>query len=204
MSKFRNGTRVRLTPEGVRERLAGWLMPGEIATVEGEDSIPSIVLIRRSTGSTDTYSEEWLEAVPEEPTPDVKPSNPKDSIGVTKPPLSCVPCGPLYEIGAAMLDGSCKYGRHNYREIGVRSSVYYDAMLRHLMTWWEGDERAEDSGCHHLAHLAACAIILMDCPDINDDRPPIVGNPVDRVAGLVKSILAKYPEPKSAFTEKKS
>lgn len=139
-----------------------------------------------------------------EPAPDVKPSNPKDSIGVTKPPLSCVPCGPLYEIGAAMLDGSCKYGRHNYREIGVRSSVYYDAMLRHLMTWWEGEERAEDSGCLHLAHLAACAIILMDCPDINDDRPPIVGNPVDRVAGLVKSILAKYPEPKSAFTEKKS
>jgi hypothetical protein len=51
----------------------------------------------------------------------VKPSNPKDSIGVTKPPLSCVPCGPLFEIGAAMLDGSCKYGRHNYREIGVRA-----------------------------------------------------------------------------------
>lgn len=162
------------------------------------------VTIQTNDCHVDTYHEDWLEVVPSGSGSDVKPSNPKDSIGVTKPPLSCVPCGPLYEIGAAMLDGSCKYGRHNYREIGVRSSVYYDAMLRHLMTWWEGEERAADSGCLHLAHLAACAIILMDCPDINDDRPPIVGNPVDRVAGLVKSILAKYPEPKSAFTEKKS
>jgi len=134
---------------------------------------------------------------------DVKPSNPKDSIGVTKPPLSCIPCGPLFEIGAAMLDGSCKYGRHNYREIGVRASVYYDAMMRHAMKWWEGEDRDKDSGCLHLAHLAACAIILMDCPDVTDDRPPVVGNPVDRVAETVKAILAKYPEPKAPFVEKK-
>jgi len=134
---------------------------------------------------------------------DVKPSNPKDSIGVTKPPLSCIPCGPLFEIGAAMLDGSCKYGRHNYREIGVRASVYYDAMLRHIMKWWEGEDRDKDSGCLHLAHAAACAIILMDCPDVNDDRPPVVGNPVDRVTALVKEILGRYPEPVQPFVEKK-
>jgi hypothetical protein len=43
----------------------------------------------------------------------------------------------------------------------------------------------------------------MDCPDVNDDRPPVVGNPVDRVTALVKEILGRYPEPVQPFVEKK-
>lgn len=200
MSKFKVGDLVRFKPamvqfppDDVRSRVGFKMtvvnsLSGGRVTTDRDDS-------------HDVYYEDQLELVPG--TAEVKPSNPKDSIGVTKPPLSCIPCGPLFEVGAAMLDGSCKYGRHNYREIGVRASVYYDAMLRHAMKWWEGEDRDKDSGCLHLAHLAACALILMDCPDVTDDRPPIVGNPVDRVAELVKAILAKYPEPKAPFVEKK-
>lgn len=197
MSKFRAGDEVRFkstavhfSPDDVRSQV------GFTMTVVNSLSGGRVTTDR--DGSHDVYSEDELELAT-----DVKPSNPKDSIGVTKPPLSCIPCGPLFEIGAAMLDGSCKYGRHNYREIGVRASVYYDAMMRHAMKWWEGEDRDKDSGCLHLAHLAACAIILMDCPDVTDDRPPIVGNPVDRVAETVKAILGKYPEPKAPFVEKK-
>lgn len=137
------------------------------------------------------------------PSDTVKLTNPKDAIGITKPPLSCIPCGPLYEIGAAMLDGSCKYGRHNWREIGVRSSVYYDAMMRHIMAWWEGEDRAPDSRCLHLAHAAACAIILMDCTQQTDDRPPVVGNPIARVNQLVSNILKTHKDPVPPCCEKK-
>jgi hypothetical protein len=66
-----------------------------------------------------------------------------------------------------------------------------------------GVDQALGCGCLHLAHAAACAIILMDCPDVNDDRPPVVGNPVDRVTALVKEILGRYPEPVQPFVEKK-
>jgi hypothetical protein len=200
MSRFRVGDEVRFKPA-----LVNFAPSDRRAQVGFKMEVVNLLSGGRVTtdheGSHDVYYEEQLELVP---WADAKPSNPKDSIGVTKPPLSCIPCGPLFEIGAAMLDGSCKYGRHNYRSIGVRSSVYYDAMLRHIMRWWEGEEVDKDSGCQHLAHAAACAIILMDCPDVNDDRPPVVGNPVDRVAETVKEILGKYPEPKEPFVEKKS
>lgn len=209
MSRFKVGDVVRLKDHKPlwNGLVTGWVTALDVG-YDGE------VTIQTADCHVDTYHEDWLVVVPGLDTTaveircfahaaDAKPSNPKDSIGVTKPPLSCVPCGPLFEVGAAMLDGSCKYGRHNYREIGVRASVYYDAMMRHAMKWWEGEDRDRDSGCLHLAHLAACALILTDCPDVTDDRPPIVGNPVDRVAETVKAILAKYPEPKAPFVEKK-
>lgn len=133
---------------------------------------------------------------------DTKPSNPKDVIGSTKPPLSCIPTGPLYEVGAAMLDGSAKYGRHNWRVIGVRSSVYYDAALRHLMKWWEGEELDADSGCHHLAHAVACCLIVRDAANLGqltDDRPVPGGDPTAGVKELIKQIKERYPEPVPPF-----
>lgn len=134
--------------------------------------------------------------------PETKPSNPKDVIGSTKPPLSCIPTGPLYEVGAAMLDGSAKYGRHNWRVIGVRSSVYYDAAMRHLMKWWEGEELDTDSGCHHLAHAVACCLIVRDAANLGqlaDDRPVPGGDPTAGVKELIKQIKERYPEPVPPF-----
>ena len=206
MTAWNVGDKAMRNVLSLKEDLDWMLQPGDVGLVTEIRKVNSeregySLTVRVPNGRLEDIHEDWLVKVPG--TAEVKPSNPKDSIGVTKPPLSCIPCGPLFEIGAAMLDGSCKYGRHNYRSIGVRSSVYYDAMLRHIMRWWEGEEVDKDSGCQHLAHAAACAIILMDCPDVNDDRPPIVGNPVDRVAETVKAILGKYPDPKAPFVEKK-
>lgn len=108
-----------------------------------------------------------------------KPTNPKDSLGVSRAPMSPLPAAPLAEVGVAMLFGALKYGRHNWRDAGVRSSVYYDAALRHLFAWWEGEETAADSGVHHLAHAIAGLLILRDASmrkglpgELVDDRPP--------------------------------
>jgi hypothetical protein len=133
-----------------------------------------------------------------------KPSNPKDVIGSTKPPLHHIPCGPLFQIGGALLSGACKYGAHNWRVVGVRSDVYYDAMLRHVMQWWEGEEIDKESGMPHLAHAAACCVILLDAEAQNkltDNRPPKGNNPSEAVADQIKAILANYPNPVEPFTE---
>ena len=61
-----------------------------------------------------------------------KDTNPKDAIGIKKPCLTTIPFPVLYEVGAAMLEGACKYRRHNYRVAGVRASVYVEAAFRHL------------------------------------------------------------------------
>jgi hypothetical protein len=108
-----------------------------------------------------------------------KPTNPKDAIGIGKAPLSCVPAGALLQMGNVMFLGARKYGRHNWRDAGVRSSVYYDAMMRHLMDWWEGSNEDHESGMHPLAHVMACCSIVIDSLGLdgyNDDRPaPTLG-----------------------------
>ena len=89
-----------------------------------------------------------------------KATNPKDLLGVSKSPLSVIPLPALHALGLAMLEGSLKYGRHNYREAGIRYSVYYDAIQRHMSAWWEGEDIDEESGLPHPIKAAACCIIL--------------------------------------------
>ena len=106
--------------------------------------------------------------------PRTKESNPKYLEGIKKAPLHCIPTGPLFELGLAMLEGSRKYGRHNYRSIGVRASVYYDAATGHIIDWWEGEDIDPDSGVHHLIKAMACLLVVRDSMlmgNFNDDRP---------------------------------
>lgn len=106
---------------------------------------------------------------------DTKPTNPKDLVGVKKLPMpSVVPPVAFAYLGWAMRDGARKYGPFNWREKGVRASVYTDAAMRHILAWWDGEEDAPDSKVHHLAHAMACLGILADakhCDQLVDDRP---------------------------------
>ena len=104
-----------------------------------------------------------------------KPTNPKDVVGVRKAPMSTVSGPVMAELGVAMLEGACKYGRHNYRVAGVRGSVYYDALWRHVNGWWEGQDIDPDSGMHHITKAIATLVVLRDAmihDKFEDDRPP--------------------------------
>jgi hypothetical protein len=104
-----------------------------------------------------------------------KDTNPKDMIGTKKAPLSTVPAPVLTEVGLAMLEGAAKYGRHNYRAVGVRASVYFDATWRHLAAWWEGEDDDPDSGLSHVTKAIASLVIIRDAMlrgKVIDDRPP--------------------------------
>lgn len=104
---------------------------------------------------------------------DTKPTNPKDAIGSDKLPLHLWPETATALGALGLLDGAGKYGRSNFREIGVRASIYYDAARRHLNAWFEGEEADPDSSLPHLAHALACLAILVDAQaagKLNDDR----------------------------------
>lgn len=104
-----------------------------------------------------------------------KPSNPKDMVGVRKAPMSTVSCAVLAEVGVAMLEGAAKYGRHNYRAVGVSGAVYYDATMRHMFSWWEGEDIDPDSGLSHITKAIASLVVLRDAmiqAKFTDDRPP--------------------------------
>lgn len=108
-----------------------------------------------------------------------KDTNPKDAVGVRKAPLSTVPAQVIMEIGLGLLEGAVKYRRHNYRVVGVKSSVYYDATMRHLMAWWEGEDLDPDSGLSHVTKALSSLTVLRDAmiqKKLNDDRPPPTTN----------------------------
>lgn len=136
-----------------------------------------------------------------------KDTNPKDALGVKKAPLHCIPCGPLYELGLAMMEGGRKYGTHNYRAVGVRASVYYDAIMRHVTQWWEGEDIDPDSGMHHLIKAAASIVVMRDgmlMDNYIDDRPIKYPNGLDmnKLNGQAAKLIEKITKCVAPFLEK--
>jgi hypothetical protein len=135
-----------------------------------------------------------------------KPTNPKDAVGIKKAPLSTVSGPVLMEVGVAMMEGARKYGRHNYRSAGVRGSVYYDATLRHLISWWEGEDLDPDSGLSHITKAIASLTVLRDSMirgNWSDDRPPKVQEGwMQELNEKAGEVINKYPNSVAAVTEK--
>ncbi|CAB4139411.1 hypothetical protein UFOVP347_22 [uncultured Caudovirales phage] len=123
-------------------------------------------------------------------------SNPKTAVGLTKPSFGPIPPVALLHMADAMRDGKAKYGLMNWREHQVSSSVYYDAALRHLLAWWDGQDNADDSKCHHLAHAMACFAIVLDAQaagKLNDDRPAVPGKFPDGVKARTQETTPPTP-----------
>lgn len=104
-------------------------------------------------------------------------TNPKDLLGIKKSPLHLVPPSAIIYLADGFEDGAAKYGSYNWREKKVQSSIYIAAALRHLLAYEDGEETAEDSGRHHLAHAMACLAILVDAKETGNlvDNRPIKG-----------------------------
>lgn len=106
-----------------------------------------------------------------------KESNPKDEAAALdgRVPLSLFPDTARIAGAMAFLEGKEKYGRYNYRVVGVKSSVYVEALERHMTAWWNGEDIDEKSGLNHLWKAIACVAILIDAMEtgmLTDDRPP--------------------------------
>jgi len=145
-----------------------------------------------------------------------KDTNPKDAVGVLKwRQLACLPIAAVCYVGAVMFEGATKYGRGNWRKSGIRASVYFDAALGHLFQWWLGEDEDPDSGAPHLAHAAACLLIVLDATiqakapgkqDLfNDDRPireTDLSGVRDDLQKIVAGIRERNPNPVRPYTQK--
>ena len=101
-------------------------------------------------------------------------NNPKTRFGMKKTRMGLVPTESIRHTAEAMANGAEKYGAYNWRDENISTSVYYDACLRHLTAWWDGEEKDKDSGASHLGHAMACIAIIVDGKHhevIKDDRP---------------------------------
>ena len=102
--------------------------------------------------------------------------NPKDALGTAKVPLSLVPPVAIIHAAEAFRDGLEKHGGpYNWRENKVKASDCVDAAMRHILSWFDGEELAQDSGVHHLGNAIARLAIILDAYEVGalvDDRPP--------------------------------
>lgn len=100
--------------------------------------------------------------------------NPKDLIGLTKPPLRLLPGPALIRLSRVMGLGAKKYGPYNWRQKKVRYTVYLEAAMRHILSALDGEEDDPESKQSHVAHAGACAMIMLDAQstgNLIDDRP---------------------------------
>lgn len=138
---------------------------------------------------------------------ETKPSNPKDAVGIRKVPMSVLPLPVMYEAALGMLEGALKYGRHNFRAIGVRASVYYDAARRHMDAFWEGEDIDPASGLSHIAKAISSLVVLRDSMirgNWEDDRPPASAPGwMEDMNKHAARLLDLYPNPPAAHTEKR-
>jgi hypothetical protein len=139
----------------------------------------------------------------------VKDSNPKDAIGSTKPPVANVPLSVISEVGMALAEGQYKYGGYNWRVIGVRASVYWDATFRHIKAWWEGEDTDPDSQLNHITKAISALVVLRDAmiqDNWNDDRPPRSKQTPAMVSEQYKQMLERLkslqPDPVEGYTQK--
>lgn len=101
-------------------------------------------------------------------------TDPKLKSGKLKPGMDSVPPVSLLELGAVLDDGKKKYGAMNWRQTPIRASTYYNAILRHLFAWFDGEDLAEDSGLQHISHIMGNCAVMLDAKasgKLIDDRP---------------------------------
>lgn len=137
-----------------------------------------------------------------------KPTNPKDIIGTDKVPMNMVPATTIAYLALGHLEGNLKYGRSNWRETGVKASVYLDALQRHIKKFDDGQWADPQTKVPHLANALACLSIIVDayeCGVLVDDRPKQGAGPatIDRLSGVVKHLreLFKDKDPKHYLHE---
>ena len=93
----------------------------------------------------------------------------------------------------------------NFRASGARASVYYDATMRHLFSWWEGEDFDADSDAHlsHITKAIASLTVLRDAMisgRLTDDRPPKIYDAVlaysflnEKAAAIIEQHKSKSP-----------
>lgn len=154
---FATGEELRCLPEGSRfyDASGEWLCSDR----EGDNVIGA-----------------WLHYVcPDQPAP--PPLDPKASQALQKPQLQSIPPVINIEMAAALQSGAIKYGPWNWRSNRVEMMTYIGAMRRHIDALLDGEDRAPDSGVHHLGHVAASCAIVLDAARhgmLVDNRPATI------------------------------
>ena len=74
--------------------------------------------------------------------------------------LDLIPPEVIFALGDILTKGAEKYEERNW-EKGMKWGRVYGALMRHLWTWWSGDNLDKETGKSHLWHAACCIAFLI-------------------------------------------
>jgi hypothetical protein len=81
------------------------------------------------------------------------------------------------QIAEALSNGADRHGLRNFTQSPIAARVYIAAIRRHVDAWLAGEDNAEDSGLHHLAHVGANVHVVLAAIEagtfIDDRQPPV-------------------------------
>lgn len=126
--------------------------------------------------------------------------NPKEIAGSKKPATwSVMPRWIMLLVGRVMSVGAAKYGPFNYRESRITSSIYQDALERHLQLWFDGEDNDPETGVSHLASAIAGCALLLDAQatgKLVDDRQKtgLARRTLDDLQGLLATLPLPAPQ----------
>jgi len=121
----------------------------EVATLQGEPYIPY-----------DPFEFE-MDVVPPSAPPSTKRSNAFVKTKEGKLRYALVPITAWKEVVKVFMFGAEKHEPFGWKGVPDARTHYYEAAMRHLTDWYEGQEEDPESGLHPLAHLACDALILL-------------------------------------------
>ena len=74
---------------------------------------------------------------------------------------SLLPKGTITEVLKVLEFGAKKYAPDNWKKVDNAQTRYYDAALRHITAWHEGEKLDSETGVSHIAHALCCLHFLM-------------------------------------------
>jgi hypothetical protein len=78
-----------------------------------------------------------------------------------KPRWHLLPYDALEQVVRVMERGAEKYGEDNWKRVPNKQDRYWDAMMRHMTAYNNGQELDPEFGTHHMAHAACCALFVL-------------------------------------------
>ena len=67
----------------------------------------------------------------------------------------------LQEVMKVLMFGMQKYGPYNWQRVPQAKDRYFDAAMRHLLAYRQGEKADKETGVSHLAHLICCGLFLL-------------------------------------------
>ena len=78
-----------------------------------------------------------------------------------KPQYGLLPPNALKAIVEILTFGAEKYEPNNWKRVPDAQRRYFDAAMRHLWAWKDGEQNDPESGKNHLAHAGACILFML-------------------------------------------